>query len=182
MRTQRAQFWVRLDELIEVATQFFQPRLLHAFFKLVDIGLSFHFTLLLGVVITAAGNHAFTVRNTLSTRDRRRQRCSEILRNLNQLFRAGNGDQPHHQEKRHHCGHKVRISDFPRAMRAAAMTFVLALFDYDDGMGLIFHASSVVVCWFGFFTARTCSSSSMNDGRSLEYRVLRPNSTAIGGA
>ncbi|ABV12203.1 hypothetical protein CKO_01060 [Citrobacter koseri ATCC BAA-895] len=64
-----------------------------------------------------------------------------------------------------------------------AVTLMFPPFYDDNWMGLILHASSVVVCcWFGFLTARTCSSSSMNEGRSLEYNVLRPNSTAIGGA
>ena len=64
--------------------------------------------------------------------------------------------------------HKIGVGNFPGAMRTVPMPLMLALFYDDDRMGLVFHASSVVVCWFGFFTARTCSSSSINDGRSLE--------------
>src|SRR5690606_24068365 len=97
-----------------------------------------------------------------------RQRRSEIFRNLNKLLRAGDGDQPHHQKEGHHGGHKVGVRDLPGAVRTVPVPLMLALFYDDDRMGLVFHASSVVVCWLGFFTARTCSSSSINDGRSLE--------------
>ncbi|EJF32888.1 hypothetical protein A936_01437 [Enterobacter sp. Ag1] len=49
------------------------------------------------------------------------------------------------------------------------MSLVLAALYDNDGMGLILHTSSSVArCAFGERTALTCSSSSMNDGRSLE--------------
>ena len=168
MRSQRAQLRIRFNQLIEIATQFFQARLFHLSLQLVDVRLFFHLTLLLGVIIAAARDRAFAVRDTRPAGHRRCQRRAEIFGNLDQFFWAGDGDQPHHQKERHHCGHKIGVRDFPRAVGAMPTALVLAFFYDDDRMGLVFHASSVVVCWFGFFTARTCSSSSINDGRSLE--------------
>ncbi|CSS87091.1 Uncharacterised protein [Shigella sonnei] len=141
--------------------------MLHAFFQIFDVRLLIHFPLALGVIITTAGNWAFTIRNAIAARNRSRQWSPEVLRNLNQLFWAGDGDQPHHQKKGHHRSHKVGISNLPRSM-CCPVAFGFASFDDNNRMRLILHASSVVVCCCGFFTARTCSSSSINDGRSLE--------------
>jgi hypothetical protein len=44
VRSQRAQFGVSLNQLIEIATQFFQTRLFHLPFQLVDVRLFFHLT------------------------------------------------------------------------------------------------------------------------------------------
>ena len=182
MRAQRTQFGVRFNQLIEIAAKFAQAALFHAFSQIIDIRLLVHLSLLLGVIIPAAWNWTLAIRNTISPGYRSSQRRTEIFGNLDQFFRARDGNEPHHQKEGHHRGHKIGVGDFPRTMRPTTVTFMLASLYNDNGMGLIFHASSVVCCAVGFLTARTCSSSSINDGRLLEYRVLRPNSTAIGGA
>ena len=41
------------------------------------------------------------------------QRRAEVFRDLRQLLRAGDRNQPHHQEERHHGGHKVCVSNLP---------------------------------------------------------------------
>ena len=51
-----------------------------------------------GVIVTAAGDRAVAIRNARPAGDRRRQRRPEIFRNLDKLFRAGDGDQPHHRK------------------------------------------------------------------------------------
>ena len=182
MRTQRSQFGIGFNQLIEIAAKFAQAALFHTFSQVINIRLLVHLALLLGVIIPAAWNRALAIRNTISPGHCGGQRCTEIFGNLDQFFRAGNRNEPHHQKEGHHCGHKIGVGDFPRAVRPTTVILMFASLYNDNGMGLIFHASSVVCCAVGFLTARTCSSSSINEGRSLEYSVLRPNSTAIGGA
>lgn len=98
MWTQRPQFRIGLYQLVEITPQFPQSTLLHAFFQLFNVRLLIHFPAL-GVIIATAGNWAFTIRNAIAARNRSRQWSPEVLRNLNQLFWAGDGDQPHHQKK-----------------------------------------------------------------------------------
>ena len=88
MRAQRAQFRVSFNQLVQLTANPFETVGLHPFFQVVNIRLFLHFPLLLGDIITAAGDRAIAVRHPRATADSRRQRGTEILSNLNKLFRA----------------------------------------------------------------------------------------------
>ncbi len=180
VRPQRFQPRVGLNQLIEAFAQAVKTNLFQLALLGVQIDMLLHFAILAGRVIAAARNRAFTVAAALTARQRHLQRRLEIFRDLRQLLRVSDRDQPHHHEKRHHRGHKVGVGDFPGAV-TTLMFFMLALFYDNNGVILVIHASWPEVC-LPAFALRTCSSSSVNDGRSVEYRVLRPNSTAICGA
>src|SRR5690606_29785226 len=68
------------------------------------------------------------------------ERRAEVFGDLRQLLRAGDRQQPHHQEERHHRRHKVGISDLPGAAVMGGM-MRLSLSDQNDRM-ILFHASS----------------------------------------
>ena len=122
----------------------------------------------------------------LAAQDRGLERHVEILRDAAPLHRRHRTQQPHQQEERHHRGHEVRVGELPRAavMPLAAPDHAL---DEDRTVFVVAHPGAFVVTQPAArvtfaLTRRTCSSSSENDGRSVENSTLRPNSTAMAGA
>ena len=70
-------------------------------------------TVFINDVFAAARNRVSGIPGFCSRVDRCFQRRAEVFRNLSQLLRAGDRNQPHHQEERHHGGHKVSVSNLP---------------------------------------------------------------------
>src|SRR5690606_19820075 len=112
----------------------------------------------------AAGSRAITARQ------RDFQRRTKILGNPFPFALRRNADQPHNEEERHHRRHEIGVGDLPAAAVRCRMGAAVALDHAWLGVGTG-HGQRP-------FTARTCSSSSTNDGLSVEYSTLRPNSTA----
>ena len=167
MRTQRFQTRIRFNQLVQLFAQAIQANVVELALLLIHIDDLFHFALDARRVVAAARNRAFAVAAAFAAGHRDLQRRFKIFGNLHQLLRAGDRDQPHHHKKGHHRRHKVGIGDLPGAV-AAFVSFMLALFDDDDGTVAVLHAVSSEVCFAGFFALRTCSSSSLNEGRSVE--------------
>ncbi|MNG77275.1 hypothetical protein D3C79_358210 [compost metagenome] len=179
MRAQRFQARVGLNQLIEFFPQLVEAQFLVALLQRLD--LFFHQPLLLGGIIPAPRDRAALRTALVAGGQRHLQRRAKIFGDLRQLLRAGDRQQPHHQEERHHGGHKVSISNLPGATVVRRM-MRFAFPDQHNRVILLHTCSSSVACCTGAFTRRTCSSSSTKDGRSVVYSVLRPNSTAICGA
>ena len=132
-----------------------------------------------GGVVAAALDQAGPVAAAAAAQQRHFERGLEIFGDALQVVNGGRTEQPHEQKKRHHGGDEIGIGYLPRAAVVAAGVFFYALYDYRP-LGIFAHG----VCAGGGRALRcfTVSSSSMNVGRSVEYRTLRPNSTATCGA
>ncbi len=179
MWTQRLQARIGFNQFVKLFTQLIQAQLFGALVRRID--LFSHQAVLLRRIVAAPWDWAAFGTALVAAGQGDLKRRAEIFGDLRQLLRAGDRQQPHHQEERHHRRHKIGISDLPGAAVMSGM-MRLALSDQNDRM-ILFHASSSsVACCAGAFTRRTCSSSSTKEGRSVVYSVLRPNSTAICGA
>ena len=79
-------------------------------------------------IATIAAKKAIRTGTVLSAGD---QRGSKIICQGLALLFGRCGQQPHQQEKCHHCGNKVGISDFPRPAMMSAMRCFVYFFDND---------------------------------------------------
>src|SRR5699024_8762005 len=98
------------------------------------------------------------------------ERHAKVFGNGFEVVLGNQAEQPHDQEKRHHGSHVVCVGDFPAAGRRSSDR-ALAFATDDNTLGSLTGptAEAHEVPCSDFLAlervSRTCSSSSMNDGR-----------------
>src|SRR5262249_6982387 len=95
-------------------------------------------------------------------------RILEVVEDRRALFLRHGGDEPHHQEERHHRGDEVRVRHFPGAAVMAAVAFLVALDDDDRAIvGRASHAETPrAYAAFAGGLPFNCASRSLNVGRT----------------